>query len=933
MSEARNIVDQYPMEQMVAGTPQTSVYRSTDPATGEAVSVKIISSLGSGSAQLIRQHFLRAMGAVQFLQLPAFPEILDFGFTEDDAAFMVMRWVDASPISGLRGESPGRILPIFLQMIEALEALAMGQVHHLNLSPENILFSEGEEGESVVLLGFGTSIYLTGSQAGAMMGHSPESDAYMAPERLDPQTADGADGSLADLYSLSLILAEMLGASFEGDGRGNRLVAFPEDLRLRAPGITKLEGPLSSALRLDPKQRESSFPLLKKVLQDLIGELEASAAQAKTRILSPEELRAATAEIPDDDGGFETRIHSPEEMPSDSLELGGEAFELDLPQEEDVPLPPEEDVTAELPVMQASELEAEEVSPTMPLPKADPEAAQFDIGETTPTPKFEVSQGHESAEPAEEQDLDDTDPGVFDPNETNPALDPGSIGAEPAPPAPSPPSMPPPLPKTPPPVGAPPEAPGTVPVSPEPPPSGEAADVRAPAPPAPPAPPTPAPPSPAGKAPVPGGARASSLRKWLLIGAAAGLFLVLIVALLLVRSCRREPVVQPTVVVEMAPTPTPLPVVEEEGAQMHPVLQQTGALLETGDIAAARDLIGQLSPEEIAAFSEEEKQNYEGILQAVQGSALDAAISDLEGGLKHGSIPMLKRAVAAFRHLDSSEYRDRKGVSGNLRRARDILKLHADLWKAQKGGDHRKTLELAGKMIKALPGYSGAYTFRDEAASGIEQTSETALKQKNFRLASQILEPIEEFYPGRKGLKARLDAIRVAELRYQKQKTQLDDARAKGAAGHPELGLKILAGLSFDGDLKAEAQGLEKSLKAQLEQMDANPPTISPVPGQELAYKKKKSMTLKFRISDDLEVKNATILLRFEGAGSFIRKSLESRSDGSWAITIGPSMHHNGDFSFYVEARDRSDHVGRLGSAAKPLKVKRKKGLKALFGK
>lgn len=937
MSETRNIVDQYPMEQMIAGTPQTSVYRSTDPASGESVAVKMISALGSGTAQVVRQHFLRSMGAVQFLQLPAFPEILDFGFTEEDAAFMVMRWVDATPIAKLQGEPPARILPLFAQMVEALEALAMGQVHHLNLSPENLLIRDGDDGESIVILGFGTSIYLTGAQAGAMMGHSPESDTYMAPERLDPQTEGEADGNLADLYSISLILVELLGGSLSVDGSGNRVVEFSEEARSSTPGLAMLAQLLSSALMLDPKEREVSYPIFGKMLRDLIANITMDEAQAGTSILSPAELRAAAdAARADVESDFQTRIIAPEEHQPDALELGGEAFELDLP-EEDSPALPSEELTAELPVPKGDGLSSGEDAPTLALPKADPDAANFEIAETAPTPKTPASQTEETP------DLDETDPGIFDPNETNPAIDPEALGAGPPPSteeftpppistAPTPPPVPkPPVSPAPPPTPAvpstpPPPVPASK-VAPTPPPQASGAV----------SPPPPqasgaTPPPPRSKARAAGVSGAGFQRKWLYLAAVVLVLFLIVIGIVAMRSCRKPPEVKPAVVVEMAPTPTPVKSVEDGEGRMHPLLLQSGALLESGDVEGARKLIKQLKPEEISAFSQAEKDDYESILQAVRGSRLDAAISDLEGGLKHGSIPMLKRSLAAFSHLDSGEYRDRRGLRTKIGRAREILKLHAALWKAHQSSDNSRTLELAAKMIKLLPDYSGSYTFRGEAAKALESASETALSQRNFRLASQILAPLENYYPSRKGLKSRLDAIRVAELKYQQQKGKLEEARAKGAAGDPQAGLEILKSLKLDSSLKAQAAELEKSLKAQLVEMDRNPPQISPVEGEKFAFKKKKSITLKFKITDDMGVENATILLEFKGAAGFIRKSLKRDSRGLYVITITPAMHDNEDFKFYVEARDASDHVGRFGSAQVPKKVRRLKGLKALFG-
>ena len=145
--------------------------------------------------------------------------------------------------------------------------------------------------------------------------------------------------------------------------------------------------------------------------------------------------------------------------------------------------------------------------------------------------------------------------------------------------------------------------------------------------------------------------------------------------------------------------------------------------------------------------------------RAVQGSRLDAAVSDLEGGLEHGSIRMLKRAVAAFGHMDTAEYSKKKGVVAKLRKARKILDLHAKLWKAHEAGKETDVLRLSLEMIGLLPKYSTPYKFRDEAAAGLEEASRTAMKQRNYRLAREVLKPVNDYYPERKGLNELLAGV------------------------------------------------------------------------------------------------------------------------------------------------------------------------------
>jgi len=985
MSEARNVVDQYPMENMVAGTPQTTVYRSKDAASGRPVAVKIISSLGSGLKQLVRQHFLRAMGAVQFLQLPAFPEILDFGFTDDDAGFMVMEWIDGFPIDRLAGENPSRILPLLLEVTGALEALAMGQVHHLNLSPDNIFVQEIEGVEKARILGFGTAIYLTGSQSGAMMGHSPESDSYMAPERLDPATASGADGNLADLYSLALMITELFKADIRFLPSGDRIVTLSSQPIARAQRKI-LEDTLSQALRMEPSRRNISYPLLKKALEDCLEH--PRKGREKTLVMPPTSDSPTPVETEDeDDLNYETQFFPEGGLMTEGAPAEpGEELELDLPDENTptIPMPSlgeEKTVRLRIPDFETPDVPLSEM-PTGPLEKMPGSIRdQAMAGVTEETPGKEMDEGSrfppedrsvsdsdgpvaadrwDETDPGSfvgvseapgfgEEELDETDPEAFDPNQTNPSIDPEKILASASSPDDE---VPPPLPE---------ERPDREEFRSEPPeiplrsspeeefPGGDPPPISGQIPPPLPQAPVPGLSTPGEKTP-PGEAAevkenkekprvTGSRPKYLAVILPAVVLLILgMLGFLGMRACknrtkpRPKPIESPTPRSFPTPVPTSPPREMDEDAAMHPILQDAGLLLEEGKIEEARSLLKELSPEEIEAFSEEERRNYDAIYQAVQGSRLEAAISDLEGGLEHGSIRMLKRAVGAFGHLDRSEYADQRNIVSKLKKARGILDLHSRLWKVHDGGSEAEILELSARMIEALPKYSTPYKFRDEAAARLEQASQTALGQRNFKLARSILGPINDFYPERKGLNdmlAEIDALQGLCLR---QKKILGEARAAGAAGRPEEGMKLLEGISFDTSLAAEAAELKAGLERQFEAMDKNPPVVSQVPGQKLNFKKKKSIILKFKITDDLKVEKADILLRFAGRRDYLRKNLEMDSRGDYSIKITPTDHKNEDFRFYVEARDKGGHVGRLGSAQKPIEVKRLKGLKAIFG-
>ncbi len=221
MSPLRDVADEYPMRRVLAASPHCTVYESVRIATEEPVAVKLINSGGMAELQQSRQRFTRAMGAIQFLRPAGFPELHDFGFAADNSAFMVMELVDGVPLAALADGPPARLLRALVQVVETLEQLARGDVFHSNLSPDNVLVEVGPDHDQVKILGFGTAAYLEEGRRGALLGHSPDSDRFTAPERFDADSVPV--DSKSDLYSLALVTCELLGAVVTGLGGATHL--------------------------------------------------------------------------------------------------------------------------------------------------------------------------------------------------------------------------------------------------------------------------------------------------------------------------------------------------------------------------------------------------------------------------------------------------------------------------------------------------------------------------------------------------------------------------------------------------------------------------------------------------------------------------------------------------------------------------------------
>ena len=153
----------------------------------------------------------------------------------------------------------------------------------------------------------------------------------------------------------------------------------------------------------------------------------------------------------------------------------------------------------------------------------------------------------------------------------------------------------------------------------------------------------------------------------------------------------------------------------------------------------------------------------------------------------------------------------------------------------------------------------------------------------------------------------------------QAQQTETDKA--------PEKGLELLNSLPTDPRTAERVRQVRERLAKQLEQLDAQPPTIALAPGPKLEYKKGGPVTLAFKIQDDHGVKSAQLFARIEGSGRFVELPLRHVAGADWSAEISVSFHQNQTVEFYAVATDHSGHTAQLGKPQEPLKLKRKKNI------
>ncbi|GEM_PF-1159581 len=251
MSEPRKIVDELRIVTLLKAAPQTTVFHAQDPASGRDVVLKLLNALGGTVSDENRKRFLEDMARLRLVRLPCLPELMDYGFTPEGRAFLVTVRREGGLLAQRKESPPGELLVVLGEVASCLAGMADRGLVHRNLSTSNIMVTP----EGVLLLGLGSPSYLGSGETGALMGHSPEWDAFAAPELVDTKLGGAGAAWRADLYSAALVTCQVLGAEVEAVGAPEPVVTLPAGVRDEVADPVGLERVLGLALRRDPAAR------------------------------------------------------------------------------------------------------------------------------------------------------------------------------------------------------------------------------------------------------------------------------------------------------------------------------------------------------------------------------------------------------------------------------------------------------------------------------------------------------------------------------------------------------------------------------------------------------------------------------------------------------------------------------------------------------
>jgi eukaryotic-like serine/threonine-protein kinase len=242
------------------------VYRALHLGIHREVALKLLMPGLSEMADVV-QRFRREARTASRIGHPNIVEILDSGTTSDGQEYFAMEYlegVDVADVLAAERRLPlERVLPIAIQICDAMGAAHEAGVIHRDLKPENIFLIPKEDSPDFVkLVDFGVAKFANEegdlTLPGLVMG-TPE---YMAPEQAEERGYD----LRVDIYALGVLLYEMLTGRVPHQGASYNEIRLRKNSDVVAPAgesvpdlPPELDALLLQALEVDPDARPQTM--------------------------------------------------------------------------------------------------------------------------------------------------------------------------------------------------------------------------------------------------------------------------------------------------------------------------------------------------------------------------------------------------------------------------------------------------------------------------------------------------------------------------------------------------------------------------------------------------------------------------------------------------------------------------------------------------
>ena len=252
-------IEHYQISEFIGRGPVGFVYRATDTNNQQTVTLKLFQKSSGEPGEIpeeVEKPFFEEARALRGLAHPQVAAVLDVGATAD-FRYICTEFVLGKSLDDLLNEQGAlpieTALPLFQQMLSALQAAHEKNIVHRNLKPANILIQRNGR---IKITDFGQSKIPSMAATVALTGTG--SPFYMSPETILGQRGD----IRSDIFSVGALLYRVLTGEKPFDGESTATIVQrvvqqnPPSPKLINPHIPEDLGILcTKAMAKDPSKR------------------------------------------------------------------------------------------------------------------------------------------------------------------------------------------------------------------------------------------------------------------------------------------------------------------------------------------------------------------------------------------------------------------------------------------------------------------------------------------------------------------------------------------------------------------------------------------------------------------------------------------------------------------------------------------------------